>query len=245
MNQTILIYSVCAFAFGMATITATLMCSNYSRNAALKKFSVFFVFFSVQVFVSLLSGYIYTSRSGKETFFMPLLFLISQAAFTVLLWAIAVLPFAIFRVKGLVVRAMLFFALYAAYFFLVLKGVDWRNTSAEYTAAPYLAPLYFFVLFGTNAFSLLYSLFNYKKADSDARELMRFILPLLALFLPAWLVDLFVPYSLTILFSITLYILFGFLLLRFSLKIFRVAVSARYPPNLLSGPFEDILSKRG
>lgn len=74
--------------------------------------------------------------------------------------------------------------------------------------------------------------------------MLRFILPLLALFLPAWLVDFFLPYSLTILFSITLYILFGFLLLRFSLNIFRLAVSSNSSKTFPSGPFENILSKR-
>lgn len=244
MNQIILIYSVCAFAFGMATITATLMCTNYSHNLALKKFSFFFIVFSVQVFISLLSGYIYDGGSGKGTFLMPFVFLTSFSAYILLLWAIAVLPLAIFREKRSVVWSILFFALYAAYFFLVLSGVDWRNTSAKYTVAPYLGPLNIFVLFGTNALCLLYSLFKYKKADNETRELLRFILPLLILFLPAWLADLFLPYSLTIVFSLTLYILFGILLLRFSLKIFRLAVSVNYSPTLAAGLFENILSKR-
>lgn len=244
MIQIILIYSVCAFAFGMATITATLMCSNYSRNSALRKFSYFFIVFSIQIFISLLCGYLYDSGSGKGTFLMPLIFLASLSAYTLLLWAIAVLPFAIFGKKKPVVCGILFFAFYANYFFLVLNGVDWYNTSAEYTVTQYLRPLYIFVLFGTNALCLLYSLFKYKKADSDARELLRFVLPLLTLFLPAWLVDFFLPYSLTILFSLTLYILFGFLLLRFSLKIFRLSISVNYSQTFPAGPLENLLSKR-
>jgi len=244
MIHIFLIYSICAFAFGMTAITITFMCARYSHNIALRKFSLFFLAFSIQVFVRLVCGYLYSSGSAIGTFILPLSFLASLLVYVVLLWAIAIFPLALFREKKNNILSAVFFVFYALYFFLVLSGSNWQNQYAEYTSAPYLGPLYILTLFGTNAWALLYSLLNYKKADKDVRELLHFILPLLVLFLPAWLGDFFMPYSITILFSLTLYIFFGILLLRFSLKIFRSAVSANYSPEMPAWPLEKILSVR-
>ncbi len=244
MVPILFIYGICAFAFGSATISISILCSRYSRNVALKKFSLFFIVFSLQVFASVICGYVFNEASANAVPLKHSCFLISLFFHGFLLWATALFPLVLFRSRRSGFFGLLFLVIYAGYFILMLRGVEWQYQSNDYAVASYFSPLYMTALFATNLWSLLYSLLCYKKADSEVRELLRFILPLLSFFLPAWLADLFLPAFFTYTFSLTLYSLFGVLLLRFSIKAFRSAVFSHYAPSLSTWSADRGLSNR-
>lgn len=216
MSALFYVIALCAFTFGVVSLTVSFTESLRVQNSLLKVFTLFFLSYSVYLFSLIVSGFLMEAFNDESPLLMEAALTITLFGFAQLLFSISAFPLYLASSRVKKQLTLVFALIFIAYAVVSRATISWDAEIQSYTVPSFINPLYFILLITVNFWAAFYGLYSIKNAGPQARPLLKTIVPVLLCFLPLWGVDALFNFRFSRFFSLALYVFFAYLLLRTS-----------------------------